>query len=73
MPPPKKEFIGCGKSYRVSKGGNLIELEYCTVPESNGVLMFKNGVLNGVSGNPSKADAEKFAKLIGSKKSEIPL
>ena len=65
------EIGSCSEGYRVSKGGAQIHVETCSVEGSLAVLIFKDGVLRGVTGNPDKKTAGALAKVIGKNKAEV--
>jgi len=64
--------LECGYQYRIKKTGEIVETEICSVKESGAVLIFRGGVLAGVSGNiADKATATKLSKVIGKNKTEV--
>ena len=65
------EIASCSEGYRVGKGGQQVHVETCSVEGSLAVLIFKDGVLRGVTGNPDKKTASALAKVIGKAKTEV--
>ncbi len=64
-------YGNCTPIVRVNKNGEVIETEYCKVEGSRAVLIFKNGALQGVTGNPTKDEATKLAGQIGKAKTNV--
>jgi len=63
--------LECGENYYVSKTGKLVPVENCSVVGSSAILIFKNGVLTGVTGKTDQATAQKLAKAIGQSKANV--
>ena len=61
----------CVPIYRVNKNGEVVETEYCKIENSRSVLIFKDGALQGVTGNPTKKEAVALAKQVGEAKTTV--
>lgn len=55
----------CISKGRMSKSGERIIVTTCKVEGSEAVLIFKDGILHGVTGNATLADVDRFTAMAG--------
>ena len=68
---PKIKIESCVDSYRFNKSGTLVTSQVCQVSGTQAKIIIVDGVISGLTGNPTKEDAVKLAPYIRKSASDL--